>query len=218
MAKQFEGRAVEPKTAGDRLFVRSTPQFIYMHHPNQWDILKTEDGYEFLPILTKFQLLAGLNGVKIRPGGGIDYTLAKSNYTEQGWVFIENNAIEGGYLREFDGVGGPIYQDLWTTPRRLGNGSRARVIWDTDLDGYNAFRRSLVESGAIPKPDPAALDFKIALLEKRSSRKLKNSHVEKVAKEIAEVEEKIEAVKEVKKTKKTTAKKKTTKKKAATNA
>ena len=215
MSKQFEGRAVTPQTGGDRLYVRSTPQFIYMHHPNQWDLLATADGYELLPKLTKFQILPGLNGVKMRPGGGVDYALAKSNYKEVGWLFVENDAIEGGYLREFDGVGGRVYQDRWTTPRRLGSGARSRVIWDIDLDGYNAFRRGLVDSGVIPNPDPAALDFKIALLEKRSSRKLKNSHVPKVAKEIAEVEEKIAAVKEVKKTKKTTTKKKAPKKKPA---
>ena len=208
MAKTFEGRRVSSPIENNKLFSPTTPQFIFMHHPNTWDLVETEDGYEVLPILTKFQLVAGLNGVKLRPGGGVDSTAARASFMDQGWVFIDDKKIEGGYLREFEGVRGPIYVDKWTTPRVIGNGPRGRVIWDTDKEGYNAFRRSLLEDGTIEKPDPSALDWKIELLEKQIDRRVKSSHIPKIQKEVEKVTEQKEALIEAKKTKKTAVKKK----------
>ncbi len=219
MAKTFQGKSVSSPTEDNRLFSPAKPQFIYMHHPNTWDLMKTDDqgGYELLPALTKFQLIAGLNGVKHRPGGGIDSTAARASFLDRGWIFIDNKkGGEGGYLREFEGLQGRIYQDKWTTPRKLGGGIRARVVWDCDLEGYNAFRRSLMEDGTIPAPDESALDWKIELAEKRINRKIKDSHIPKVAQKMEEAQEEKEALIEAKATKTTKpkTKKKTKAKKA----
>ena len=214
MSKTFEGRSVTPKTESTKLFAKSNHQFLFMHHPSMWDLVEFEDGWEVLPMLTKFELIAGLNGVKFRPGGGIDATAARAAFMDQGWTFIDVKK-GGGYLVEFDGVSGPIYVARWTIPRKLGGGSRARVLWDTDKDGYNHFRRSLMEDGTIDPPDPAALDFKIELLNKRITRKGKSAHIPQVQEELAVSKKKKKALEDVKASKKTsTRKRKPTAKKA----
>ena len=208
MAKTFEGRAVKPKSTDDRLNVRHAPSFIFMHHPNQWDLLESSDGFELLPKLTKFQLIAGLNGVKSRPGGGVDATVARVAMMDKGWVFVDSEkGGDGGYLREFDGIRGLVYADKWATPRRLGGGTMARVVWDHDTAGFDAFRRSLLEDGTIKNPDNSILDFMITLKEKRIQRKTKTAHIPHVQKQIKEIEDEKEALETVKKTKKTKVKK-----------
>jgi hypothetical protein len=220
MAKTFEARPVSAPTGGARLYAPTTPKFLFMHHPNQWDVLETDDGYELLPKLCKFNLIPGLNGVRMRPGGGADSTAARAAFIDRGWVFIDNKkGGADGYLREYDAASGKIYVDKWTSPRKLGHGARAKVLWDTDLEGFNDFRRSLVEDGTVEKPDAAALDFKVALLEKRISRKVKHSHIPQIQKEVEKAVEKKEAIETAKKTKKTTApKRKRTRKPTAKKA
>jgi hypothetical protein len=206
MAKTFESRSVNAPTGSEKLYAPTTPRFLFMHHPNQWDVLETEDGYEVLPKLCKFNLIPGLNGIKMRPGGGADSTAARASFMDRGWVFIDNKkGGPDGYLREYDAISGKIYVDKWTTPRKLGHGSRAKVLWDSDTKGFNDFRRSLLEDGTIESPDDSALDFKLALIEKRIARKIKHAHVPQVQKQVDKITEKKEAIEQVKKTKKTTA-------------
>ena len=206
MAKTFEAKTVAAPIGSNKLFSKCTPKFLFMHHPNTWDLVETSDGWEVLPMLTKFQLIPGLNGVKHSAGGAIDSTAARASFMDRGWTFIDNKAAgNDGYLREYEGSSGPIYVDKWSTPRTLGHGGRARVVWDSDVEGYNDFRRSLLESGIIAKPDPAALDLKIELLRKRVERKVKNAHIEHVAGQIKDAEEKKEALETAKATKKTKA-------------
>lgn len=220
MAKTFESRPVSAPTGGEKLYAPTTPRFLFMHHPNQWDVLETEDGYELLPKLCKFNLIPGLNGIRLRPGGGADSAAARASFMDRGWVFIDNKkGGPDGYLREYDAVAGKIYVDKWTTPRKLGHGSRAKVLWDTDTEAFNDFRRSLLEDGTIEKPDDSALDFNLALIEKRIARKIKHAHVPQIQKEVEKAIDKKEAIKDVKKTKKTTApKRKRTRKPAAKKA
>ena len=179
MSKVIQGRVVTPPTEKSVLFSKPTPKFVFMHHPNMWDLCKTADGkHELLPKLIQFQLVPGLNGIRSRRGGGYDTAMAKTIQQENGWVFIDSDtAGDGGYLREFDGYKGKIYKDKWSYPRQIGGGSRARVIWEYDLDGYNAWRRSLVEKGTIEKADPSTIDLKIELIQKRIERKSKFSHI-----------------------------------------
>ena len=195
MAKTFEGRRVKSPTDNQRLYSPTTPQFHYMHHPNTWDLVETDNDWEILPMLHKFQLIAGLNGISLRPGGGIDSTAARAAFMDQGWTFISSDkAGEGGYLREFDGVRGSIYVDKWTSPRKIGHGTTAKVIWDQDIEGYNDFRRSLLQDGTVNPPDQSALDWKIELLEKRINRKTKAGHIPQVQVEIKKASDTKEAL------------------------
>jgi hypothetical protein len=176
------------------------------HHPERWDLAETLDGgYELLPILTPFYLVPGLNGVRGRAGGGVDYAETKGVYQDRGWIFLPTNVIEGGYLREFQAERGKVYADRWTTPRSLG-GTR-RIVWEKDTEGYNSFRRGLVEDGTIKKPDPLVYDFLVEQYKRRIQNELSKGHLPHVIKSIAANEEKKEALIEIKKTKKPTKKK-----------
>ncbi len=206
MAKKFQATSIVPRSVGDLLPTPPNDQFILTHHPERWQLEKTaEGGFELLPILTKFLLRPGLNGVRARPSGGIDYSETRGIYQDRGWVFLPATAIEGGYLREYQARGGKVYADRWTTPRSLGGGSR--VVWDIDHEGYNDFRRGLVENGTIAKPDPLIFDFLAAQYSRRIQYEQQKGHLPHVAKSIEANEEKKEALIEIKKTKKPTKKK-----------
>jgi hypothetical protein len=214
MAKTIQGRAVvNTKAEVTVLFSDPTPQFIYSHHGNMWDLVETNGIYELLPHLIEFMYVPGVNGIKKRANGGVNATNEKARRTEEGWVFIDQKAAGAdGYLREFDGHRGKIYKSKWCTPRRLGGGARARIIWDHDTNGYNDWRRSLVENGTIEKPDPTIIDMKIELLTKRIERKAKFSHnpdvlstVEKYRMQVAS----LQALKNPEPTKKRTTRSKT---------
>jgi len=205
MAKKFEATPIVPRSVGDLLPTPPNDQFILTHHPERWQLAETADGgYEILPILTKFLLRPGLNGVRARPSGGIDYSETRGIYQDRGWVFLPATVIEGGYLREYQARGGKVYADRWTTPRSLGGGSR--VVWDIDHTGYNDFRRGLVESGTIGKPDPLIFDFLVAQYSRRIQYEQQKGHLPHVQKSIEANEEKKEALIEIKKTKKPTRK------------
>jgi len=187
-----------------------------MHHPSQWDLLTDGKSYELLPKLTQFQLIAGLNGIKSRQGGGIEATLAKVAMMEKGWVFIEaSKGGDSGYLREFDGIRGPVYSDRWTTPRRLGTGPKGKVIWDHDKANFDDFRRSLLKDGTIAVPEPSTLDFLITLKEKRVQRKTNTAHIPHIQRKVEELIEEKQALETIKSTKKTKVAKAAKKKKAA---
>lgn len=205
MAKKFQATAIVPRSVGDLLPTPPNDQFILTHHPERWQLEKTDEGgYEILPILTKFLLRPGLNGVRARPSGGIDYSETRGIYQDRGWVFLPATVIEGGYLREYQAKRGKVYADRWTTPRSLGGGSR--VVWDIDHKGYNDFRRGLVESGTIGKPDPLIFDFLVAQYSRRIQYEQQKGHLPHVQKSIEANEEKKEALIEIKKTKKPTRK------------
>lgn len=206
MAKKFEATAITPRSKGDLLPTPPNDQFLLTHHPERWQLVETDEGgYEMLPILTKFLLRPGLNGVRARPSGGIDYSETRGIYQDRGWIFLPTDIIKGGYLREYQGRGGKVYADRWTTPRSLGGGSR--VVWDIDHKGYNAFRRGLVEDGTIAKPDPVIYDFLLAQYTRRIQYEQQKGHLPHVGKSIAKNEEKKEALIEIKKTKKPTKRK-----------
>ena len=206
MAKKFEATAITPRSKGDLLPTPPNDQFLLTHHPERWQLVETDEGgYEMLPILTKILLRPGLNGVRARPSGGIDYSETRGIYQDRGWIFLPTDIIKGGYLREYQGRGGKVYADRWTTPRSLGGGSR--VVWDIDHKGYNAFRRGLVEDGTIAKPDPVIYDFLLAQYTRRIQYEQQKGHLPHVGKSIAKNEEKKEALIEIKKTKKPTKRK-----------
>jgi len=206
MAKKFESTPIVPRSVGDLLPTPPNDQFILTHHPERWQLEKTDEGgYEILPILTKFLLRPGLNGVRARPSGGIDYSETRGIYQDRGWIFLPATVIDGGYLREYQATRGKVYADRWTTPRSLGGGSR--VVWDIDAKGYNDFRRGLVESGTIAKPDPLIFDFLVAQYNRRIQYEQQKGHLPHVQKSIEANEEKKEALIEIKKTKKPTKKK-----------
>ncbi len=194
MAKTFQSSPVTKTTGADLLNVRPSPQFFYMHNPNGWEMIPTEDGdYEWLPRLKRFTLTPGVNGVKQDRRGGVDYLGAKSRFEQRGWTFIMPEDVPGGYVIEFAGRWGKVYVDKWSHPRALGVGDSAKIIWDRDTEGFNDFRRSLIER--LGQPDPSVIDFRETLQTKRVKRRERELHIPSVAAHVEKEVTKLEAIK-----------------------
>ena len=155
-----------------------------------------------LPVLRTFKMKPGLNGVRMGRNGP-DISIAKARFEGDGWKILEYDAHEGGYLQKFDGINGPIFADVWTSPRTLGIGVHSSVLWEKDRDGFNDFRRSLVEKGIISPPDPAVIGAKARLQSKRAGRRINEAHIPHVAKKIDAEAKKLEFMEGTKPKKKT---------------
>jgi hypothetical protein len=194
MAKNFKASPVT-KTAGtDLINVRPTPAFFFMHNPNGWEMLETEEGgYEWLPRLKRFTLTPGVNGIAQDRRGGVDYRNAKSRFEQRGWTFIMPEDVPGGYMVEYEGRWGKVYADKWSHPRPLGAGDNAKILWDHDAEGFNDFRRSLVER--LGPPDPSVIDFRETIQAKRVKRREREGHIPSVAAHIEKETAKLAAIK-----------------------
>ena len=195
MPKTFDAKPVTKTKGRDLLNAPPNHQFFFMHNPNGWEMYENENGeFEWLPILKRFQLRPGLNGVRTgRRGAGVDYINAKARFESNGWTFILPEDVEGGYLVEYEGTRGPVYSDRFTTPRALGMGRGARVGWDFDREAYTEFRRSLVERlGPI---DPSVIDLKSTIQQKRAVRRAREVHIPIVAEQAKKETKKLDAMK-----------------------
>jgi hypothetical protein len=152
-------------------------QFFYMCHPNAWEFV----GGEWLPRLKRFSLTPGVNGVSDGPSG---YRIAKANFEADGWIFLDHKVPvmyhnddgelveEKGYLCSLPGLNGPVYTDVWHTPIVVGMGRTARVDWAEgfDAEGFNMWRKMLVERGFVDVPHKSVLMGVISLQRKRTER------------------------------------------------
>ena len=178
-----------------RLPGRPNHKFVYAHHPGSWDY-DPVDG--FLPRLTKIPLRAGINGCLPGPRGHFP-VLARLR--GEGWTVIDesgpvkrsdpNGEItdDTGYLMQWDGRNGPIFQDCWALPSVVGTGPGAVVDWASqyDRDGFRAFRKMLRDTGAVPAAQPAVLSSIVKVQKRRANRRIPeghdgNPHVQKIMK------------------------------------
>lgn len=152
----FAGRApVLPTAHQARLNHDAVPAWWYMAHPSRWMCVNGE----WLPQLAKLSSKPGQSNV--RSNGDTSY--AETMARKEGWTIITWDAVEGGYLRVFDGVAGAVHLSRWETPRQVG----AQLVILPDEDGYHAFLRHLLEAGYIAPPDPIVLDV---LMERQAAR------------------------------------------------
>lgn len=152
----FAGRApVLPTAHQVRLNHDAVPAWWYMAHPSRWMCVNGE----WLPQLSRLSSKPGQSNV--RSNGDTSY--AETVARKEGWTLIPWDAVEGGYLRVFDGVAGPVHLSRWETPRQVG----AQLVILPDEDGYHAFLRHLLEAGYVAPPDPIVLDV---LMERQAAR------------------------------------------------
>jgi len=165
-----------------------------MWHPVIWGYETTgvdKEGNltgEWLPGIRKFSYDPGVHGIKAPDKGG--HFEAKAHFEKEGWVFLpihmevlytneDGKIVKGkGYRRIFDGVSGDIWHDVWANPVVFGTGSRAKVDWQAEYDaaGKKEWRKWMVKTGIIPKPDRAVLAGKIKAQERRVGRKAEEAH------------------------------------------
>ena len=150
--KSYAGQAAQDQ--GDRLPMDSTnAPFYFVHSPLSWGYLETKHGWEILPNLNAVQRQAGIGGMKMVRGGGVDdlMWMAEKTSKEKAVIIPMDYRFEGesGYCSEWKNRHGkPYYTDRWTTPEQVGN----KIVWRTDDEAINDFKRHLVHEGVIPMP------------------------------------------------------------------
>jgi len=152
--QEYEGEAYQGAAVDDRPPLRSpgAPAFRLMVHPEQWEFIP-EVGW--LPHIKRMSLAPGVNGVAHAGRGGD--TAARAQYIDQGFQILRYTDTEDGrsYMSKVSRTtsGQPLHHDRWHSFKQIGNS----VMPVRDRDGYNAWRKWLVESKTIEAPDPDVL-------------------------------------------------------------
>lgn len=199
------GAAADTRPGANKLPGRAQPDFHLMHHPENWEIVETPTGeYEWLPRLKPLYLQAGINGVRSVRGGGVDDSAARLSYRDRGWTIIPRDL---GYVTKYPTARGQSSYLTWDTPHLMGR----KIVVRHDAEGYNTFRRSLVESGVIPTPAPEALEAVLHSLQSRINRAGKSIHIPGVKARVEADEKRLKGAKAA------TKRKRAPRKKAAAN-
>ena len=179
--KLFAGRT--GNDGGERIKLPPNNPFFLIIGIYDWDLSKIEGKWEFLPTFSVLQETPGINGVRSRPDGTTDSRAARMKLQEQGFYILPHSL---NYIQEFTTLNGaPHYQDIWSTPRKVGN----KILWKTDEKALNEFKRNLIKNGHVGIPDE---DIKTMLEDKlgrRIDRRIKDQHLPEVKKEITELKE-----------------------------
>jgi len=167
------GAAASTKPGANILPGTPRPNFFLMHNPQGWEPNQREDGsWEWLPILKQLLIKPGVNGVR-STGNGIDHSQARIGFQDRGWTILDR---ELGYVTRYRSRGGPSYYLTWDEPVKAGN----RLVVRHDAEGYNEFRRSLVEDGIIKMPIPEILEARLEDYRKQINRNAKDVHIPSV--------------------------------------
>ena len=208
------GKVVQGAEASTRPGATVVPEmprcdFYLMHHPEGWELNERPDGeWEWLPRLKPLFLQPGINGVR-QVRGGMDDSAARISFQDRGWTILDRKL---GYVTKYPCRRGHSSYLTWDIPKVMGR----RVIVRHDAEGYADFRRSLLENGTIPAPEPEALEAILHELDKRIERGGKSIHIPGVKAQVDKDEKKRTAGKKA--AAKATTRKRSPRKKAAANA
>lgn len=157
---------------------RGNAPFYLTHSPFQWELVQTaDDVFEWLPQFSMIYEMAGVNGVQQTPNG-VDSTVARMKMQDQGHQILERDF---GYVARYPSKWGGYYYVLkWDVPKIIGT----KTFWNHDAEGYNTWRKLLVTEGIIDRPEIEILELKLADLERKIERRLKNQHIPEIKKEI----------------------------------
>ena len=168
------------------LNLRPSPRFYYIHHPDAWHLIETDQGFEWMPRLNAFRLTPGVNGVRQTRGKNpkADDRAARVTLADRGYTVIPYEAIEGGYCWKYQGRAGAVHLERWAIPKQVGN----RTILKSDQEGLWAFCRYLLEKGFIEKPDQDVLEIIADTLDQSLERDAANVHIPAAAARFTENE------------------------------
>ena len=150
---QLAGQIVQPNTTPEGhntlpKSVRPNAQWRYKAHPARWDWIEE---YGWHPVLGRWHLDNGLDGVTINKKGYSGLGVARQRHLERGWIIIELGDSRLGefaqYLQSFPTVKGyPHYISIFHTPEVEGK----FVEWLFDKERYGRFLEQVVSSGVVP--------------------------------------------------------------------
>lgn len=162
--------------------------FYLMHNPQGWEPNKLDDGtWEWLPVLKRLMIKPGVNGVR-GTRNGVDDGQARMGYQDRGWTILPRDL---GYITRYPCRRGYSYYLTWDQPIKAGN----RLVVRHDAEGYNEFRRGLVESGAVPMPVPEVLIARLQDYQKQINRNAKDVHIPTVKAKVDAAQELIDGAK-----------------------
>jgi hypothetical protein len=181
-----EGRRVAPSTQTDdaiRIKASENPNFILTLDPARWNYYPQAD--RIMPDFGKIRLVPGIGRVDAR--GRPDLALADAS--KAGRTVIYDRDVPGGYLREFDMIGGVGFLNRWE--RIKVSGRHASIV--VDFDAFAAFVDQALADGTIDPPS----DVTIGWLRDQAENMIRLSEPRKsspsVAREIAVYEKQIAA-------------------------
>jgi hypothetical protein len=147
-----EGRRVAPSTQTDdviRIRASENPNFILTLDPMRWIYYPQAD--RILPDFGKIRLVPGIGRVDAK--GRPDAALVDAG--KAGRTVIYDRSVQGGYLREFDMIGGVGFLCRWE--RIKVSGKSASVV--VDFDEFGRFVDQLLEDGTIEPPADVAIEW-----------------------------------------------------------
>jgi len=166
-------RVAKPVNGVGLLSHEPTGDFLLMAHPGLWGIVKTDRGLELLPELGYFSRQAGIGGVRQgKRGQPVDDSGARAERQKKGWIVIEDDFVEGGYLRVHDTKHGAdtLHCCVWERPMQAGG----KPIMRQDDKAYWAFLRQ-VAAELLPPPVPEILEEIRDTMLARLSRQLEQA-------------------------------------------
>jgi len=172
-------RPAAPPTPKPVLKMDAQHNFVFLYHPDAWDVIVPEEGSpRLVPRLRRFHFEPGVACVEAVKGAADgDPTRALHEAAKKGWQQVPRDrevTAHGSqyddYAHQFDGHKGPVTLSVWERPYVRGG----NVVIDFDQEGWHAFLIGLVDDGVVPLPDRAVrraveLEMKTAMRRHQTS-------------------------------------------------
>lgn len=134
------------------------PVFDLAVHPEQWTLVQTPDGLEWLPDVTPVRYRNGINGARIdvfkHPNGAVEHRIqnlpiARSEHIKAGYRFIERDSPAGDFMGQIPTASGTHHGFVWESYRQEPGYKPEKVV---DAEAKIAFQRKLVSEGVVSRP------------------------------------------------------------------
>ena len=166
------------KSVNERLPLAPRPRFIWMHHPQNWELVSfREEGEKrakvnhlLLPMFTTLIARDGVNEVR-SAGKTADDSVAKARFMNQGLTILD--PLKYNYLVTYPANGGTYHTDRFEILEKIGN----VIVKDYDYDAYNEFRRNLMKEKVFDLPHEHFI--KLMMIDNRRSidKYIKDQHI-----------------------------------------
>ena len=174
------------KEANTRLNLAPSPRFVWMHHPQNWELIsfkqptekRTKTIHLLLPVFTTLVITDGVNEVRSN-GKRADDSVAKAQYRNRGLKILEPTEFD--YLVGYPAKGGTYYTDKFEVLEQVGR----VVVKSYDYDSFTTFRRELMKKKVFDLPHPHFI--RLMMIDNRRSidKYIKDQHIPENAVKLA---------------------------------
>ena len=164
-------------------------RFFFRHWPREWEVEDVDGEAHWLPRLSPHILKPGSDNIRTLAPSEAHlphraYESAVMDARRDGGVYMDPEAEipseflpegvpTGGYLRGLDcvsrsGSQGTRWVTAWTIPVRTLPGEKQQ--WSFDRNGFNRWRKHLVETGVVEPPEPSVMSKYIGRIRRHVQR------------------------------------------------